>query len=97
LGGGGNGGYRTPGGTWVGGAGTDNLGGGGGGGGRGPGSFVQYAGGAGGSGVIIFAYPNTQPNISIVSGSLTVLTNTTSRPGYLVHSITSGSGTITFI
>jgi hypothetical protein len=93
-GGGGNAGTNPAG--YNGKAGTNNLGGGGGAGGRDPGS-TPNPGGAGGSGVVRFAYPNTQPNISILSGNLVVSTSASSRTGYLVHSITSGTGTITFI
>jgi hypothetical protein len=93
-GGGGNAGTNPAG--YNGKAGTNNLGGGGGAGGRDPGS-APNPGGAGGSGVVILAYANTQPNISILSGNLVVSTSASSRTGYLVHSITSGTGTITFI
>jgi hypothetical protein len=37
------------------------------------------------------------PNVFVVSGNVQISTNTTSRPGYLVHRIIGGTGTITFL
>jgi hypothetical protein len=90
-GGGGYGGYGGPDGSGSvsadGVAGTAGLGGGGGGGAR----VDQYGyttGGTGGSGVVIFAYPGTEPKFV---GGDTI--STTSRSGYVVHTFTS-SGTL---
>ena len=71
-----------------------NTGGGGGGAGRAGGS--QMVGGDGGSGIVILAYANTLPNVVVVSGNVVISTNTTSRPGYLVHRFIGGTGTFTF-
>ena len=73
-----------------------NTGGGGGGGGR-PGGSDNVLGGAGGSGIVVLAYANTLPNVVVVSGNVEISTNTTSRPGYLVHRIIGGTGTISFL
>jgi hypothetical protein len=80
----------------AGGAANVNTGGGGGGAGR-PGGSDETVGGAGGSGIVVLAYPNTLPNVFVVSGNVQISTNTTSRPGYLVHRIIGGTGTITFL
>jgi hypothetical protein len=72
-----------------------NTGGGGGGASRSPASG-PFSGGNGGSGIVVLAYANTLPNVVIVSGNIQISTNTTSRPGYLVHRFISGTGTITF-
>jgi len=85
-GGGGRGGYlNTPG---V--SGTANTGGGGGGGGY---PQAAYASGAGGSGVVIIAYPNTFA-VPTISGGLTY--DQPTRSGYRVYRFTAGSGTVTF-
>jgi hypothetical protein len=85
-GGGGRGGYlNTPG---V--SGTANTGGGGGGGGY---PLASYASGAGGSGVVIIAYPNTFA-VPTISGGLTY--DQPTRSGYRVYRFTAGSGTVTF-
>ena len=91
LGGGGTGrGWAA---TSRGGDGTDGLGGGG-----GAGSYYGggLAGGKGGSGVVIIAYPNTLPNITTIPGTLTYTLDTTTRSGYKVYKFTAGSGTVTF-
>jgi hypothetical protein len=49
--------------------------------------------GAGSSGVVIVAYPNTHPEMTI-PGTLTY--DTPTRSGYRVYRFTAGSGTITF-
>jgi len=78
----------------AGGNGTANTGSGGGGGGSSTsGTFAK--GGNGGSGVVIIAYPNTYPNLSVSAG-LSYTLNTTSRAGYKVYKFTGGSGTIMF-
>jgi hypothetical protein len=83
-------------GTGVGGNGAANTGSGGGaGGGNGsPGSGGNA--GAGGSGVVILAYPNSNPNITTIPGTLTYTLDTTTRPGYKVYRFTAGTGTVTF-
>ena len=74
-----------------------NQGGGGGGGGS------LAVGGTGGSGILIIAYPNTNPNLSSVSAGLTcngsagnITPNTTYRTGYKVYRFTAGTGTISW-
>lgn len=91
AGAGGSGGGGAGGGN-PGSAGTDGLGGGGGGGGRGNG---EYNGGAGGDGVIIIAYPETDGGVPNFSSGLTY-TSLTSRSGYRVYKITAGSGTVSW-
>lgn len=85
--GGGGAGGNTNGGAGT--AGTDNTGGGGGGGANIP----QGAGAAGGSGVVIIAYPNTEPVLTIGSG---LTYDQPTRSGYRVYRFTAGSGTVTF-
>jgi hypothetical protein len=80
----------------TGGAANVNTGGGGGGAGR-PGGSDDTVGGVGGSGIVVLAYPNTLPNVFVVSGNVQISTNTISRAGYLVHRIIGGTGTITFL
>jgi hypothetical protein len=80
----------------AGGAANVNTGGGGGGAGR-PGGSDETVGGVGGSGIVVLAYPNTLPNVFVVSGNVQISTNTISRAGYLVHRIIGGTGTITFL
>lgn len=73
--------------------GTPNTGGGGGGGNyQGPGPSEQ-AGGNGGSGVVIVAYPNTEPALTISAG---LTYDQPTRSGYRVYRFTAGTGTITF-
>ena len=75
-------------------SGTANTGGGGGGGNyEGPDASTQ-AGGNGGSGVVILAYPNTYAAITTITGTLTY--DQPTRAGYRVYRFTSGTGTITF-
>lgn len=95
-GGGGPGEIQAPGGTGGGGAGgiypgtgADATGYGSGGGG----SNAPTGAGAGSAGIVIIAYPNTSPAISI-SGGLSYSTDTTSRPGFIIHSFTGGTGTV---
>jgi hypothetical protein len=76
--------------TSRGGNGTDGLGGGG-----GAGSYYNggLAGGKGGNGVVIIAYPNTFPAITTIPGTLTY--DQPTRSGYRVYRFTAGTGTIT--
>jgi len=75
-------------------SGTANTGGGGGGaGGVGSGETGGIRGGNGGSGVVVLAYPNTFPLLTI-PGTLTYDQPTLS--GYRVYRFTAGTGTITF-
>jgi len=93
-------GYRSSGGLGGGGMGASssvaaesgaaNTGGGGGGGFNGP---ATINGGAGGSGVVVIAYPDTFPALTNIPGSLTY--NQPTRAGYRVYRFTAGSGTIT--
>jgi hypothetical protein len=54
---------------------------------------LVYSGGAGGSGVVIIAYPDTYAAPAI-SGGLTY--TQPSRAGYRVYRFTGGTGTVTF-
>ena len=100
--GGGGGGSRSggaggTGGSGVGGNGGPNSGGAnassyGSGGGGGGASNGQSSGGNGSSGVLIIAYPSTNPALTI--SGLTY--DQPTRTGYRVYRFTAGSGTITF-
>jgi hypothetical protein len=104
AGGGGAGGYPGSSNIGIGGSGIGGNGGGGsqnatagatntgsGGGGRGS---AEAPGAAGGSGVVIIAYPNTKPALSNIPGTLTY--DQPTRSGYRVYRFTAGTGTITF-
>jgi hypothetical protein len=94
-GGGGNGCKGTDG-RLAGSAGGTNTGGGGGGGSH-PANGLDVAYGyAGGSGIVILAYPNTVANITTIPSNLIYTLDTSSRPGYKVYKFTAGSGTVTF-
>jgi hypothetical protein len=105
AGGGGGGagtqGETAAGGSGVGGTGTSNVSGGNavantGSGGGGSTNLDPSGGGVGGngsSGVVIIAYPNTFPALTI-PGTLTY--NEPSRSGYRVYRFTAGTGTVTF-
>ena len=78
-----------------------------GGGGDGTAAFSHHASGAGGSGIVIIAYPNTYTDIVSFSAGLVVNGVTTtgsnvppsdivSRAGYKIYKFTSGTGTVTF-
>jgi len=84
-GGGGGGGLYTATAT----SGTPNTGGGGGGAG-----YPGTSSGAGGSGVVIIAYPDTVSAITTIPGTLTY--DQPTRSGYRVYRFTAGTGTITF-
>ena len=79
--GGGNGGV-----TAVGSPGTDNTGGGAGGGGQGSG--INYAGGQGGSGVVIVRYLTADASGKTITGG-----SKTTSGSYTIHSYTSGTST----
>ena len=64
-------------------------------GGGGAGYPGNVAGGAGSGGLVVLAYPNSKPNLT-VSGGLTYTLDTTTRSGYKVYKFTAGSGTVTF-
>lgn len=83
-------------GTALGGNATVANRGSGGGGGGGDGNNPQYIGGSGSDGVIVIAYPNTNPNITTIPGTLTYTLDTTTRAGYKVYKFTAGTGTVTF-
>jgi hypothetical protein len=53
-------------------------------------------GGAGGSGIVIIAYPSSYPEIRTFSGGLSVTYSAVSRAGYHVYTFTAGTGTIAF-
>lgn len=89
TGGGGNAGPTVQSGGSNGTGGTNGLGGGGGCGGGGTSN-----GGAGGTGVVVIAYPDTFPAPSSISGGLTY--DQPSRSGYRVYRFTAGTGTVTF-
>jgi hypothetical protein len=86
LGGTGGGGDATA--TAIGISGTANTGGGG-----GAVDLAQTAG-AGGSGIVIIAYPTSFPPLTAISAGLTY--DQPSRPGYRVYRFTAGTGTITW-
>jgi hypothetical protein len=65
----------------------------GGGGGGGDGDNPQYIGGTGSNGVVIIAYSNSYPALTI-SGGLTY--TQPSRSGYRVYQFTAGTGTVSF-
>jgi hypothetical protein len=88
TGGGGSGTYRG-----VGVSGTANTGGGGGGGSAN--GITVFNGSTGGSGIVIIAYPDTYPDLSVGTG-LTFTRSTATRSGYKVYSFTAGTGTVTF-
>jgi hypothetical protein len=101
--GGGAGGYPSSSNIGIGGSGIGGNGGGGsqdatagaantgsGGGGRGS---AQSFGAAGGSGVVIIAYPDTKPAITTIPGTLTY--DQPTRAGYRVYRFTAGTGTVT--
>jgi hypothetical protein len=52
-------------------------------------------GGAGGSGIVILAYPTSESAITTISGGLTYTVSTVSRSGYRVYTFTAGTGTVT--
>jgi hypothetical protein len=52
-----------------------------------------FNGGAGGSGIVIIAYPNTYPALTSIGGGLTYTQPT--RSGYRVYQFTAGTGTVT--
>jgi hypothetical protein len=53
-------------------------------------------GGAGGSGIVIIAYPDSFIAPTSISVGLTYSVSTVSRAGYRVYTFTAGTGTITF-
>jgi hypothetical protein len=53
----------------------------------------ELNGAAGGSGVVIIAYPNTYPALTSIGGGLTY--NEPTRSGYRVYRFTAGTGTVT--
>lgn len=69
--------------------GVDGRGSGGGGGGSGT---LQRSGGKGGNGIVIIAYPGTVSRATVVNG----VTDTSIRPGYVVHTF-GQNGNITWI
>jgi hypothetical protein len=84
-------------------SGSANLGGGGGGAAAGiavpaPLGSTPRLGGAGGSGVVILAYPSTCNDIAVISPTLTYTVSVPpaagSRPGYKVYCFTAGTGCI---
>jgi hypothetical protein len=69
--------------------------GGTGGGGAGANSSTSTLGvSAGGSGVVVIAYPNTFADLNVGAG-LTYTLSTASRSGYKVYTFTAGTGSIT--
>ena len=49
----------------------------------------------GGSGVVIYAYPDSAAALTTIPGTLTYTVDTTTRAGYRVYKFTAGSGTVT--
>jgi hypothetical protein len=79
-------------------AGEPNTGGGGGGGtwdNSNPQASNAWYGAAGGSGIVVVAYPNSYPNITSIGGGLTYTLDTTTRPGFKVYKFTAGTGSVT--
>jgi hypothetical protein len=78
-------------------AGGTNTGGGGGGGSYAnfisPNNFYNYSA-AGGSGVVVVAYPDSFGNITTIGAGLTYTYDNSTRPGYRVYKFTAGTGTI---
>jgi len=104
AGGGGGGGYQSSngggaGGLGGGGRGRDGQSGdnatGHGSGGGGAGYPGTVNGGAGSGGLVVLAYPISDPALTI-SGGLTYTLDTTTRSGYRVYKFTAGAGTVTF-
>jgi len=75
-------------------AGAANTGSGGGGASHTGSHSINGKGAAGGSGVVIIAYPSAVPAITTIPGTLTYTQPT--RTGYRVYRFTAGSGTVTF-
>jgi hypothetical protein len=75
--------------TGTGGVGTANTGGGGGGGSY---DGTRQNGGAGGSGVVIIAYPDSFAPLTSIGGTL--FYDQPTRSGYRVYRFTSGTGNI---
>jgi len=63
------------------------------GGGAGSNGLAGQAGGNGGSGIVVIAYPDSNPAITTIPGTLTYSQPT--RSGYRVYKFTAGTGTIT--
>jgi hypothetical protein len=55
--------------------------------------FGSFA--AGGSGIVIIAYPTPSKEFSSIGAGLTYSVSTTSRSGYRVYIFTAGTGTVT--
>jgi hypothetical protein len=53
------------------------------------------AGGAGGSGIVIIAYPSSYPALTSIGAGLTSSVSTVSRSGFRVYTFTAGTGTVT--
>jgi hypothetical protein len=51
------------------------------------------ASGAGGSGIVILRYPDTNPDFTSIGGGLTYTKTTTG--GYKIYKFTAGTGTVT--
>jgi hypothetical protein len=97
AGGAGGGGAGAQSDTQVATAGQANTGGGGGGNTtKSDGTINSGLGGAaGGSGIVIIAYPDTKANITTIGAGLTYTLDTSSRSGFKVYKFTAGSDTIT--
>jgi len=54
----------------------------------------SFNGSAGGSGVVIIAYPSSFADLSSIGGGLTYTLDTVGRPGFKVYRFTAGTGTI---
>ena len=65
-----------------------------GGGGWGGYTNGPYSGGAGSSGVVILAYPDTFPNFTSIGSGLAYTLDTSTRSGYRVYTFTGGTGTV---
>jgi len=66
-----------------------------GGGGSGSAYTSNSNGWAGGSGIVILAYPSSYPALTSIGAGLTYTVSTSSRSGYRVYTFTQGTGTVT--
>jgi hypothetical protein len=57
---------------------------------------ISGAGAAGGSGVVIIAYPDSTAALTSIGAGLTYTVSTSSRAGFRVYTFTAGTGTVAF-
>jgi hypothetical protein len=95
AGGGAGGQYSSSGSVGAGGTGRGSAGAANSGAGAGAGSSQGGTPCTGGSGVVIYAYPDSAPALTTIPGTLTYTVDTSTRAGYRVYKFTAGSGTVT--